>query len=95
MGDTGPGGAASKDVGKAFAYADETVIARDMRRILLRRCKGLIRYPFVAPVMIDVYAEGAIDWEEKTWFLSQKWQPVASRLETDSGRSEVKAQRRV
>ena len=47
------------------------VIARDMRRILKRRCKGLIRYRFVAPVLIDVYAEGPIDQEELAWFLSQ------------------------
>ena len=62
----------SKDERGAFAYADENVIARDMRRILKRRCKELIRYRFVAPVMIDVYAEGPIDQEEMTWFLSQK-----------------------
>ena len=43
-----------------------------MRRILKRRCKGLVRYRFVAPVMIDVYAEGPIDQEEMAWFLSQK-----------------------
>src|SRR5271166_1389304 len=29
----------SKDRRKALAYADKTVIARDMRRILKRRCK--------------------------------------------------------
>ena len=40
----------TKDQRKALAYADENVIARDMRRILKRRCKGLIRYRFVAPV---------------------------------------------
>ena len=62
----------TKDERKALAYADETVIARDMRRILKRRCKGLVRYRFVAPVMIDVYAEGPIDQEEMAWFLSQK-----------------------
>ena len=59
----------TKDQQKALAYADETVIARDMRRILKRRCKGLIRYRFVAPVVIDVYAEGPIDQEEMAWFL--------------------------
>ena len=32
----------------------------------------LTRYRFVAPVMIDVYAEGPIDQEEMAWFLSQK-----------------------
>jgi hypothetical protein len=61
----------TKDQRKALAYADENVIARDMRRILKRRCKGLILYRFVAPVMIDVYAEGKIDEEEMAWFLSQ------------------------
>ena len=54
----------TKDRRKAFAYADETVIARDMRRILKRRCKGLVRYRLVAPVSIDVYAEAQIDQEE-------------------------------
>jgi len=62
----------TKDRRKALAYADETVIARDMRRILKRRCKGLVRYRFVALVWIDVYAEGPIDQEEMAWFLSQK-----------------------
>ncbi len=61
----------TKDQRKALAYADENVIARDMRRILRRRCKGLIQYRFVAPVMIDVYAEGPIDQEEMGCFLSQ------------------------
>ena len=42
-----------------------------MRRILKRRCKGLTRYRFVAPVIIDVYAEGPIDREEMASFLSQ------------------------
>jgi hypothetical protein len=56
---------------KGLAYADETVLARDMRRILKRRCKGLVRYRFLAPVTIDVYAEGSIDREEMAWFLSQ------------------------
>ena len=62
----------TKDRRKALAYADENVIGRDMRRILKRRCKGLVRYRFVAPVMIDEYAEGQIDQEEMAWFLSQK-----------------------
>ena len=61
----------SKDQRKALAYADEVTLNRDMRRILKRRCKGLVRYRFVAPVMIDVYAEGPIDQEEMAWFLSQ------------------------
>jgi hypothetical protein len=60
-----------KDQQKASAYADENVIARDMRRILKRRCKGLVRYRFVAPVMIDVYSGGPIDQEEMAWFLCQ------------------------
>jgi hypothetical protein len=42
-----------------------------MRRILKRRCKELIRYRFLAPLMIDVYAEGPIDKEEMAWFISQ------------------------
>jgi hypothetical protein len=54
----------TKQERKALAYADEGVILRDMRRILKRRCKGMIRHRFVAPVMIDVYAEGQIDQEE-------------------------------
>ena len=61
----------SKDRGRALAYADEVVILRDLRRILKRRCKGLTRYRFVAPVMIDVYAVGQIDQEELTRFLCQ------------------------
>ena len=70
-GGTGPGGGFTKDQRKPFAYADENVIARDMRRILKRRCKGLVRYRFVAPVLIDVFAVGQIDQEETAWFLSQ------------------------
>ena len=61
----------TRDRQKALAYADENVLATDMRRILKRRCKDLIRYRFVAPVMIDVYAEGPIDQEEMAWFISQ------------------------
>ena len=56
---------------KALAYSDENVIATDMRRTLKRRCNDLIRYRSVAPLMIDVYAEGRIDQEELAWFLSQ------------------------
>lgn len=63
------GQAFSKDKRKALAYADETVLARDMRRILKRRSKELVRHRFVAPVMIDVYAEGPLDQEELAWFL--------------------------
>jgi hypothetical protein len=65
------GRGSTKDQRKALAYADETVIARDMRRILKRQCKGLIRYRFAAPVMVDVYAEGPIDKDEMAWFVSQ------------------------
>ena len=61
----------TKDQRKALAYADENVIARDMRRILKRRCKSLNRYRFIAPVLIDAYAEGQIDQEVMAWFLSQ------------------------
>ena len=59
----------TNDQRKALAYADETVIARDMRRILKRRCKELVRYRFVAPLVIDIYAQGPIDQEEMAWFL--------------------------
>ena len=33
----------TKDQRKALAYADEATLNRDMRRILNRRCKGLVR----------------------------------------------------
>jgi hypothetical protein len=65
------GRAFTKDRRKALAYADENVIAQDMRQILKRRCKELARCRFVVPLMIDVYAEGRIDQEELDWFLSQ------------------------
>jgi hypothetical protein len=78
----------TKDRRKALAYADETVIARDIRRILKRRCKGLTRYRFVAPVMIDVYAEGTIDQEEMAWFLSQKCFVSMDGLGTGVGRGD-------
>jgi hypothetical protein len=61
----------TKDKRKALAYTDESVILRDMRRILKRRCKSLVRYRFVAPVIIDVYAEGPIDRDEMALFASQ------------------------
>ena len=61
----------TRDPQKALAYADENVIATGMRRILKRRCNGLVRYRFVAPVMVDVYAMGPIDHEEIAWFLTQ------------------------
>jgi hypothetical protein len=57
----------SKERRKALAYADENVIARDLKR----RCQRLIRSRFIAPIIIDVYAEGPIDQEEMAWFLSQ------------------------
>ena len=49
-----------------------SVLASFLAVVLKRRCKGLTRYQFVAPVMIDVYAEGSIDQDEMAWFLSQK-----------------------
>jgi len=61
----------TKDKRRAVAYTDEPVILREMRRILQRRCKGLTRYRFVAPVIIDVFAEGSIDREEMASFLSE------------------------
>ena len=67
-GGIGPGGASPRTSEKPCVCHDP-VIARDMRRILKRRCKA---DRFVAPVMIDVYAEGPIDQEEMAWFLSQK-----------------------
>jgi hypothetical protein len=78
----------TKDQRKALAYADENVIARDMRRILKRRCKGLIRYRFVAPVMIDVYSESQIDEEELAWFLSQNVFVSLDGLGTSEGPSD-------
>lgn len=59
----------TNDRRKAAAYADEAVILKDMRQILKCRCQGLIRYRFVAPMIIDVYAEGPVDQEELRWFL--------------------------
>ena len=40
----------TKNERKALAYADENVIERDMRRILKRRCKELIRMAVPEPV---------------------------------------------
>jgi hypothetical protein len=45
----------------------------------------LTRYRFVAPVMIDVYAEGPIDQEEMAWFLSQKCFVSMDGLDTGVG----------
>ena len=78
----------TKDQRKALAYADEVVVLRDMRRILKRRCKGLIRHRYIAPVMIDVYAEGQIDQEELAWFLSQNVFLSMDGLGTGEGPSE-------
>jgi hypothetical protein len=78
----------TKDRRRALAYADEVVILRDMRRILKRRCKGLVRYRFVAPVLIDVYAEGLIDQEELAWFLSQNVFISMDGLGTSEGPSD-------
>ncbi len=57
----------------------------DMRRILTRRCKGLIRHRLVVPVAIDVYADGKIDLDEMRWFLSQNCFVSMSQLGTDVG----------
>ena len=59
-----------------------------MRRILKRRCKGLIRYRLIAPVTIDVYAEGPFDQEEIAWFLSQNCFVSMNRLGTGDGPGE-------
>jgi len=71
-----------------LAYADETVIAQDTRRILKRRCNGLIRYRFVAPVMVDVYAEGPIGRDELAWFLRNNCFVAMDGLGTGVGPSE-------
>jgi hypothetical protein len=63
-------------------------VIQDMRRILTRRCKGLIRYRLIAPVMIDVYADGPIDQEEMAWFLSQNCFVSMNRLGTVEGPGE-------
>jgi hypothetical protein len=55
------------------AYADENFISQGMRRILKRQCRELILYRFVAPVMIDVYADDPIDHEEMAWFIYQNF----------------------
>jgi hypothetical protein len=70
---------------QALTYADSLAVTQDMRRILRRRCKGLVRYRFVVPVMIDVYANGPIDQEEMAWFLSQNCLVSMSRLGTGEG----------
>ena len=74
-----------KDQRKALTYADALVVVRDMRRILRKRCKGLTRYRLVAPLIIDVYADGPIDKEEMTWFLSQNCFVSMNRLGTAEG----------
>ncbi len=75
----------SRDQRKALTYADSVAVTQDMRRILKRRCKGLIRYRLVAPVMIDDYADGPIDQEVMAWFLSQNCFVSMSRLGTGEG----------
>ena len=65
-----------------------SVVTQDMRRILKSRCKGLIRYRLIAPVMIDVYADGPIDQEEMAWFLSQNCFVSMNRLGTGEGPGE-------
>ncbi len=78
----------SKDKGEALTYADPLVVTRDMQRILRKRCKGLIRYRLVVPVMIDVYAESSIDLEEIRWLLSQNCFISMSQNGTDKGPGE-------
>jgi hypothetical protein len=78
----------SKDKGEALTYADPLVVTRDMRRILRKRCKRLIRHRLVVPVAIDVYAEGPIDVEEMRWFLSQHCFVGMSQIGTDVGPGE-------
>jgi hypothetical protein len=78
----------SKNQRTALTYAESLVVTQDMRRILKRRCKGLIRYRLVVPVIIDVYAEGPIDMEEMAWFLSQNCFASMSRLGTGEGPDE-------
>jgi len=75
----------SKDQRKALTYADSLVVTQDMRRILKTRCKGLTRYRVVAPVTIEVYADGPIDREEMAWFLSQNCFVSMSQLGTGEG----------
>jgi hypothetical protein len=75
----------SKDQRKSLTYADSLVVTQDMRRILKRRCKRLITYRLVAPVVIDVYADGPIDQEEMAWFLSQNYFVSMNRLGTGEG----------
>ncbi len=75
----------SNDQRKAVTYADSLVVTQDMRRILKRRCKGLIRYRLVASVMIDVYADGPINQEEMAWFLSQNCFVSMGQLGTGEG----------
>ncbi len=78
----------SKDQRKALTYADALVVTQDMRRILRRRCTGLIRYRLVVPVTIDVYSERQIDEEEMSRFLSQNCFVSMSRLGTGEGPGE-------
>jgi len=78
----------TKNQRKALTYDDSLVVTQDMRRILNRRCKGLIRYRLIAPVMIDVYADGPIDQEEMAWFLSRNCFISMSRLGTGEGPGE-------
>ncbi len=66
----------------------KNVIARYMRRILTRRCNGLVRYLYVAPVMSNVYADGPIDQDEMAWFSSQNCFVSMNRLGTGEGPGE-------
>lgn len=75
----------TKDKRKALAYTDEPVILQDMRRILKRLCKGLTRYRFFAPVLIDVYTDGPIDQKELASFLPENVFVSMVGLGTDEG----------
>ncbi len=48
----------------------------------------MIRYCLIAPVMIDVYADGPIDQEEMAWFLSQNCFVSMNGLGTGEGPGE-------
>ncbi len=78
----------AKDKRRALTYADPLVVTRDMRRVLRRRCKGLIRHRLVVPVTIDVYADSEIDLDEMRCFLSQNCFVGMSHLGTDQGPGE-------
>ena len=68
-GGTGPGGASPRTSEKPWRMPMNVMHGHAADSEALQ---GTGRYRFVAPVMIDVYAEGPIDQEEMAWFLSQK-----------------------